>query len=286
MSTRLKNTFKYLFIGNLIILIISGFIDLPLSLALFNPSSWFGNFFAVYGALPVLLCLYFISLVLFNNVKQTINESIKVLNLVFGVLVLCVGLYVSWYLGVHTIDMNPLVSGVITSVLFLGVVYLSNQYIFLNGDIITIRKVAFVLGLSVIATVLIVIVIKVAWGRPRMRLLASEDNINLFRNWWEIGTSLKNEMTIAGIAAEEFKSFPSGHTADAALMLFLPVISIMNEKLKDKERTFIIVGIVWTVFVAISRIIIGAHFISDVTVSFLITLLIVYAGFTYLYKKG
>jgi membrane-associated phospholipid phosphatase len=282
MSKRLKNIFKYMLIGNLIILIISTFIDLPVSLVLYNPSSWFGNFFAAYGALPVLLCLYFISLVLFNNAKQVSKPLTKALNLVFGVVIFTAVLFINWYSGVHYLKINLIVSGVITSVLFLVVSYVSYHYIFLHTDLKRIRKVAVVLGISVVATLVIVFIIKNIWGRPRMRYLVNEDSIDLFRNWWQIDLSLKSETSFFVVLSEEFRSFPSGHTANAALMMFLPVLSIMNTKLKDKEKVLFVIGIGWTMLVAISRIIIGAHFISDVTVSFLITLLIVYAGFSFL----
>ena len=286
MSTQLKNIFKYLFIGNLIILIVSGFIDLPLSLAVYNPSSWFGNFFAAYGALPLLLCVYFISLVLLDNVRQVNITTKKLVNLFFGILVLLGGLYMNWFYGVYYLDITPLVSSVVTAVFFVVVVFMSYHYIFLNGDVKAIRKVAVILALSVLATIVIVFIIKNIWGRPRMRYIVNKDNIELFRSWWQIKPSTKIGTSIFSDLSEDFQSFPSGHTANAALMLFLPVLSIMNATLKDKEKTFIVIGIVWTVLVAISRIIMGAHFISDVTVSFLITLIIVYIGFSYMYKKN
>ena len=80
---------------------------------------------------------------------------------------------------------------------------------------------------------------------------------------------------IAGPAAsEEFKSFPSGHTANGFLMiiftLFIPV-----EK-SSIIKWFTAFAIIWGSCVALSRVILGAHFLSDVIVGGYIAVILFY----------
>ena len=65
-------------------------------------------------------------------------------------------------------------------------------------------------------------------------------------------------------------SFPSGHTADAWAIIVVTLF-ISKEKIK-LYRSALIAAIVWGTLVAISRVVIGAHFASDVTVGAAITI--------------
>ena len=60
-------------------------------------------------------------------------------------------------------------------------------------------------------------------------------------------------------------SFPSGHTAKAAGVFLLVLLCDVYENLRGKKYIFVTAGIVWTLFIAIGRIIRAAHFASDVT---------------------
>lgn len=108
-----------------------------------------------------------------------------------------------------------------------------------------------------------------------MRLVVS-DSRAFFMPWWQIGSEVKSTLLAAGVASEEFKSFPSGHTANAATMLLLGVIPFLNPRYQRYKRWFFIVGFVWAAMVALSRIIMGAHYLTDTVVGFLIGVLCVY----------
>ena len=71
-------------------------------------------------------------------------------------------------------------------------------------------------------------------------------------------------------AGDEFKSFPSGHTCAAgmsyALIMLPDVIDFKSEKSKKGVKIACwIIPIAITMLVAISRIVVGAHYMSDVT---------------------
>ena len=97
----------------------------------------------------------------------------------------------------------------------------------------------------------------------------------LFRiSWWQTGSALKDTLVAAGVAAEEFKSFPSGHTGNAAVLLLLGLLPQLDSRLEKKKPLLLGIGFGWTALVAFSRIIMGAHYLTDTTIGFTITLLV------------
>lgn len=121
--------------------------------------------------------------------------------------------------------------------------------------------------------IIVINVIKIPWGRPRMRMIAMTPEAN-FQPWWVIGSELKDHLMAMGIASEEFKSFPSGHTGCATCMLLISVLPMLNEKGRGKETMLFWIGVIFAFGIGISRIFMGAHFLSDITIGFTVTFLI------------
>ena len=70
-----------------------------------------------------------------------------------------------------------------------------------------------------------------------------------------------------GIAkSDEFMSFPSGHSANAALVIWFSLLPEYFASLKRKKIGVWILILLWMIIVPMSRIVVGAHFASDVTV--------------------
>ena len=115
-------------------------------------------------------------------------------------------------------------------------------------------------------------VIKVPWARPRMRLLVSTGNDSYFMPWWQLGGTLKQRLIGEGISPDEFRSFPSGHTACAACAMLAILLPTLKKQWHDKERICLAVGAGWTLLVAVSRIWMGAHYLTDVVMACLIAL--------------
>ena len=93
---------------------------------------------------------------------------------------------------------------------------------------------------------------KELWGRVRPYEI--EDKAGHFTNW----------LTINGNTGHS--SFPSGHTGNGAFFMFF---AFYFKKLSTRQWMFII-GLIYSVLMALSRIRIGAHFTSDVTMSLII----------------
>ncbi len=120
------------------------------------------------------------------------------------------------------------------------------------------KKHAWLLLVLIFSEVFVVNIVKGIWARPRMRSIS---DVSEFKHWYEInGWTNDNEL----------KSFPSGHTANAfvalAYLIFIPYIKSI------KMKNYLIFAVGWGVFVSLSRVMIGAHFLSDVLVGSYITI--------------
>ena len=91
--------------------------------------------------------------------------------------------------------------------------------------------------------------------------MRSISSIEQFKYWWEVNGFLN---------LEEFKSFPSGHTANAfAMIAGVEFISEEKETLKNK---WLIFAFSWGILTAFSRVVLGAHFVSDVIFGGVVTI--------------
>ncbi len=100
-----------------------------------------------------------------------------------------------------------------------------------------------------------------------------------FRNWWVqygsltdkfeaigIDEGYKSALEATGLASDVCKSFPSGHTFSAGLTYTLICLPDLVERFKTKGwRIFwYALPVFFTGLVAVSRIVMGAHYMSDV----------------------
>ena len=78
-------------------------------------------------------------------------------------------------------------------------------------------------------------------------------------------------------ASDSFKSFPSGHTANGSAALLLLLLPSVFPKAKWNKTVLAVCVFGWSACVAVSRMLEGAHFASDVTVGFLLAFLTFFA---------
>lgn len=135
------------------------------------------------------------------------------------------------------------------------------------------------LAACVLANILIMI-IKEPVGRMRFRAINSEVgqrliNAGLVKGYtpWYISNGQPDEAIINSFidaypgAGDAFKSFPSGHTCAAGMsyaLIMLPDVVDFKHKKAGKIACWV-TPIAITMLVAISRIVVGAHYMSDVT---------------------
>ncbi len=140
-----------------------------------------------------------------------------------------------------------------------------------------VKLVRFIIAAAIgilVANVLIMIV-KNPVGRMRFRAINSDlgqlykDQVG-YTPWYVLNKQPSEEILLLfektyGVD-DAFKSFPSGHTCSAGTVYALIMIPDLFE-LKHKKGAKIacwVVPIVYTALVAISRIVVGAHYMSDV----------------------
>lgn len=105
-------------------------------------------------------------------------------------------------------------------------------------------------------------VIKDCMGRMRFREMT--DPLVQFTRWYII--------TDRGGFDNVYASFPSGHTMNSAAVILLTMLPTFLPELKVRENLLKGIAYVWIIVVGCSRVVMGAHFASDVTVGALISL--------------
>lgn len=131
-----------------------------------------------------------------------------------------------------------------------------------------------VLCVAALANILVGIV-KGPVGRMRFRAMNMIGDFSRFTPWYVVNGAMEEEELIRLFGTTDAcRSFPSGHTCAAGMSYCLVMlIPALNIKDKWKKAALWILPIAFTGTVAISRIMVGAHFMSDVlmggTISFL-----------------
>ena len=121
---------------------------------------------------------------------------------------------------------------------------------------------------SVVAAILLVQIIKDPMGRMRYRAMNVIGDYSGYTRWYvPQGQPDKAWMKETFGTSDAFKSFPSGHTRAAAATFYLiGLADVIGVKSKRRKALLWCFAILFTGLVALSRIMVGAHFFSDVLV--------------------
>lgn len=255
-----------------ILMVVGSFLDLQISKLLYpGHESSLGQFFAAFGELPAFLCFTCAGVLLFL-IRGRLRRDWDVLFLITSALLVAFGLVMNIREACDNVPALPawvaiLVTVFAAAVAGAGVVLLTRQC-----PAKTVLRFLLTLVFVSFVTMVLINVIKVPWSRARMRLLVSTGNDTYFMPWWQLGGALRQRLVGEGISPDEFRSFPSGHTACAACAMLAILLPTLKKQWHDKERVCLIVGALWTLLVAVSRIWMGAHYLTDVTMACLIVL--------------
>lgn len=115
--------------------------------------------------------------------------------------------------------------------------------------------------------------IKLVWGRVRLRELVAANSLDGFTKWYKPNFFSGS------------KSFPSGHTANAALLMLVPLWLGDSEKTRRRRTVVYFGAMAWAVIMGFSRLCCGAHYLTDVTFGFLVGFIVVEITYA-LYKKA
>lgn len=263
-----RRTITGIFLFLIVMMITGSFFDYPLSCFLYNESRPIAVFFAAYGEYPAALGLAAAGAMLFAGRNQK-RRVINVLQCIGGILLILLGGLAACVMP--NIYLSAPVAGVaavgllVTAAVVFGIFRLCR-----NAGRKTIIQVMLVFFIVIMTEMLLINIIKIPWGRPRMRLLEA-NSAAFFTPWWQAGSSLKTTLMAVGVAGEEFKSFPSGHTGNAVTMMLLSLLPLLNPKIIKWQKHLFWFGFAWACVVAFTRIIMGAHYLTDTTAGFAVS---------------
>ncbi len=266
MTLRQKITYLGVLVITGVLLAIAGVYDLQIDIGLYEPDNVVSLILDRAGIFPLPFIVAFAASVCFCS----FNENKKSLVIIKNIICIVISLFILEYyfykmlVGLMTKAWIVYVISAILSIAFTKCILLSVKRF--KPETLQRLVIFFIFALAVVVlSTLIVKVIKLFWGRVRfMEMEADMDYLySAFTPWYK-----PNGISISG-----HHSFPSGHTASAACMLVFAALPEVFPQWKSKQPWLFFVAMMYTIIVAFSRLIIGAHFLSDVVVGFLITFL-------------
>ena len=251
-------------------LLIGTFFDYQISSALFNSSSLFGRFVEAAGELPFELTASVAGIMLVRAARPDSKASkwLAALGVLINVGLLGYEIIGSLRVGGKLIAAQL----VLTFVLVIAVNVIAYRLTRKTDPDELTRWALMVLAVWVAQAIILNVIVKPLWSRPRMRVIEVTPGLN-FQPWWVIGNPDKWSYIAAGVIKDGFKSFASGHTAHAAIGLMLAGLpaAAFTEKPPRRRVVFWVAAVV-AALVAFGRIVIGAHFLTDVSCGFALVL--------------
>lgn len=260
-----KNERIAVFGTGLILLCIFTFTDLQISMVMFTKNIY-GRVFEVVGEMPFVF-LTLLGCCLLVRFRPKSNLAVNIFSAVFfgffAVLFTFMGGFMTWNYLTENIGEGKVpgfIGIIIGAILLIGACLLASRV----PEKFAHRAVTYGI-IALIYFVLVIVVmnsLKTVWGRMRMREMT--DPLTQFTPWYVI--------TNRGGFNNIYASFPSGHSMNSAAIILSLLLPSFIPALAKHGKWLKIVTYAWLVMVASSRVVMGAHFASDVTVGVLLSL--------------
>ena len=299
-STKRKLLFwSILLVSFAVLLVIATLFDHQISVALALPylkdgnymsTNVFGLIFEVIGEMPLYLMLSIAGAILFSNCDDIKNKKLSI-TLKIILFAACVfGCYYGWNrIGKYMSQIFPDTLSFlqtawhmqVVKVILAIIVQVLMTLLFVKHKDLSkkLLKFAIVILITALISEVIVHIIKPIIARERFRATYVLQYNNLdhigFTPWYVSNMALKKELLeLPTHLSTYYSSFPSGHTASAAMFFPIMFLPLYIEKFNNKKgiALCIIFPTVATLIVALSRIVVGAHYMSDVLVGGTMTL--------------
>jgi membrane-associated phospholipid phosphatase len=248
----------------IIFAVIFGIYDLDISKQIINQDSGWAKFLENYGMIPGLFVIISGIYIYYSFIKTKSDVWSYIQKIVFflvssGLIYYLFDILLGDVVTIHLIIFS-IISFSISIIIFI-VLHKANQV----QSVIAIKYAKVIVGMALFGYVIFIQGVKYFWGRVRFRELDAA--FSQFTPWY----------LPQGITGSD--SFPSGHAAMGWMLLAL-LILLTSKKLWVKYSALVIIFL-WGVTLALSRVVIGAHYASDVLFGsfFIIT------TFLFFYKK-
>lgn len=265
-------------------LLIGTFFDYQISSALFNSSSLFGRFVEAAGELPFELTASVAGIMLVRAARPDSKASkwLAVLGVLINVGLAGYEIIGSLRVGGKLIAFQLVLTFALVIAANLIAYCLTRET---NPDELT-RWALMVLAVWIAQAIILNVIVKPLWSRPRMRVIEVTQGLE-FQPWWVIGNPDKWTYIAAGVIKDGFKSFASGHTAHAAIGMMLAGLPAAAFKQEPSRRRVVFwAAAAVAALVAFGRIVIGAHFLSDVSCGFALVLALECLAARIVYPNG
>ncbi len=234
-----------------VLMALFAFFDLDSSLAHVNTESGFGKFAEWASEIPLDLLVMMSFAVLFTALWQK-----KSFGRILGAVICFIGtfeygFFIFFFSVKYTSTKLALILGAtLGTAMGIGALFAAKKLLSMHRD--EVIRAALIVVVTVMLQELFVNVLKSFWDRPRMRDLTAP--YSDFCVWYEPRSS-----ALGG------DSFPSGHASKAAAACLYVLLCDVLEKFRGKRAYFLGAGLLWAVVIGVGRIVLAAHFASDVT---------------------
>lgn len=243
-------------------MVVASFFDLKIDIALNDPSNPFAVWLYRTGEFPSRLICPIAGAVIFRCTDKKAVAAIGA--------ALCLGgsAYMGYYIGKHFfVEEYRMAFSLLWGIGFGVAALYAVRFVTVPDEFKRPLFTAAVIGVGVMtAQLLTVDIMKNLWGRVRFRDLLSSGSCDDFTAWFVINGKNGN------------KSFPSGHTAGAGMSYLLMLLPFIDKKREKYRAVYFWCPFIYTSAVALTRLVMGAHYLSDVTVGGVIAFSCVLVG--------
>ncbi len=265
------------------LLTVGTFNDKSISDTLYSPENVFCRSFGVIGPMP----LFFVLALFFGALVQRSFAMKNAARIPVGVFLILMTLGVSFF-GARTFTSSDCLDTVIPSVrgsiplmipitllVFVPVAFAGYRLAAKNDDEKLVRRILMLL-IAVTAAYAAQEIIKDTMHRPRYRTAIKGFEGVGFLPWYERFTGYTKELPdTLGVLKTEFSSFPSGHSMmSMTSFITFPALAWLIPALRGKEVLLSVCGAVYSVTVMFTRVVMGAHYLSDTAFSGAVMLLV------------
>lgn len=268
MIKKYRNEIIFFYTLSACALITAAFVDLRLDIWINLPENPIAIWFRNTGEIPCRLICPLAGTVIFYTGSTRLQKIIGIIFSLGG------SAYLGYYIGKYFfINEYRMLFSIIWGIGFGLTALFVGSFISIPEKM---KKPLFTLavaGIAVMAAQLLTVEgMKYLWGRVRFRDLIAQGSYDAFTPWYKIN----------GINGN--KSFPSGHTAGAGMSFLIMLLPFISEKLKNKTSLCFAVPFIYTSVVAVTRLMMGAHYLSDVAMGGIISFTFVLISIS-LYEK-
>lgn len=248
-----------------LLLAVFTFTDLQISMACYSKNV-IARVLEVTGEVPFMFLALFGSVLIFkfrSRKNLAVNIIVSAVSVLLTVFLAFMGGFMTWnYLRENIGDISVLTAALIGFVLFAGAILLAanipEEYAH-KAMTFAITAIVYMLLVLIVMNVL-----KACWGRMRMREMT--EPLEQFTRWYVI--------TNRGGFDNTYASFPSGHAMNSAAVILLTLLPSFVPALKGREKLLKIISYTWLTLVGASRVVMGAHFSSDVVIGIMLSLVL------------